>query len=329
MKKRIEYIDIAKGILILFVMFGHLYKISLINFQEVRNLVPIYYNIREWIYTFHIPAFFIITGILLDANKISELSFKQFLKKKVKSLLIPYIILEMVAAIVQMFIYGTNNITFKSAIYSLITLKNPTVVNWFLLALFFSEVLFWFCIKIKKQICLIGLIIVNLLATHLFSDFGYYMNFICRILVGTSFIIIGNLIKRNNINFGNKKFLVGSAIISLISLLWSNNIDLYYCNIGNPIIYIIASISGSLLILSVSKLIDIPILKYFGRNSLIILGTHQLIINTIARFNNYVLSYTTMIYALMIIIILELLIIEIIKKLKHFYENNIKERMIY
>ena len=50
MKTKINYIDYSKGIAILFVIFGHVYW--------GNNIVT------TWIYSFHMPLFFIISGFL-------------------------------------------------------------------------------------------------------------------------------------------------------------------------------------------------------------------------------------------------------------------------
>lgn len=55
---RLEYIDIAKGIGILLVVFGH------------SSLVLHIENI--WIHSFHMPLFFIITGMCFNENKYSN-----------------------------------------------------------------------------------------------------------------------------------------------------------------------------------------------------------------------------------------------------------------
>lgn len=54
MKERIEYIDIAKGIGILLVIAGHLFA--------YRG------PISRWIFSFHMPLFFILSGICYKMN---------------------------------------------------------------------------------------------------------------------------------------------------------------------------------------------------------------------------------------------------------------------
>lgn len=57
--ERINYIDIAKGIGILLVVLGHGYS----------NINPVYC----WINSFHMPLFFILTGVLFSIKSEKEL----------------------------------------------------------------------------------------------------------------------------------------------------------------------------------------------------------------------------------------------------------------
>ena len=104
--KRIKWIDTAKGIGLLLVILGHLH-------------VP---YMTTWIYTFHMPLFFFLSGVVFSGSKYT---FKEFLVKKIKSLVVPYFCLGFVIylfyVIVNLLIedghglYGTNlDINFPS-----------------------------------------------------------------------------------------------------------------------------------------------------------------------------------------------------------------------
>ena len=80
-EQRIGNIDTAKGILIILVVIGHV-----LNFNA-----PATSAIKTWIYSFHMPAFFIISGLLINPEKWERQSFLTFIKHKAYSLLIPYI----------------------------------------------------------------------------------------------------------------------------------------------------------------------------------------------------------------------------------------------
>ena len=75
MSKRIEYLDIAKGIGILLVVLGH-------NDFEVISVF-----VQRLIYSFHMPLFFFLSGYFLNA----AIPFFEFVKKRFNSLLKPYL----------------------------------------------------------------------------------------------------------------------------------------------------------------------------------------------------------------------------------------------
>src|SRR5262245_13368570 len=75
MSKRIEYLDIARGIGILLVVLGH-------NDFEAISLF-----IHQVIYSFHISFFFFLSGYFINTS----ISFFEFFKKRFISLLKPYL----------------------------------------------------------------------------------------------------------------------------------------------------------------------------------------------------------------------------------------------
>lgn len=92
-KQRLTYIDIARAIGILFVVLGH------IN-QFYRDSQGIEYSqILIFIYAFHMPLFFILSGILFSEKTFRNLSFFDFLIKKVKGLVVPYLFLDITAGL--------------------------------------------------------------------------------------------------------------------------------------------------------------------------------------------------------------------------------------
>lgn len=85
--KRIEWIDIFKGILIILVVFGHATQGIQSNMNVLNN--PGYESvsfIKNMIYSFHMPAFFIASGLLFNSFE-KKLNI-EYLAKKVKKLLI-------------------------------------------------------------------------------------------------------------------------------------------------------------------------------------------------------------------------------------------------
>lgn len=101
-KQRLTYIDIARAIGILFVVLGHVnqfYRDS----QGIENSQTLIF-----IYAFHMPLFFILSGILFSEKTFHDLSFFDFLIKKVKALLVPYLFLDITAGLYETVISSKN-----------------------------------------------------------------------------------------------------------------------------------------------------------------------------------------------------------------------------
>lgn len=79
-KERLTYLDVAKGIGILLVVIGHVYAFN-------RQIVDRFFVI--WLYSFHMPLFFIISGMLIAYK--DEKDIWKFVKKRIKGILIPYV----------------------------------------------------------------------------------------------------------------------------------------------------------------------------------------------------------------------------------------------
>ena len=78
-RERFDYIDIAKGIGILMVVWAH---IMIVGWTH------------RVIYAFHMPLFFFLSGMLFQRDKYS--SFVKFVSKRTKRLLIPYVVYSIV-----------------------------------------------------------------------------------------------------------------------------------------------------------------------------------------------------------------------------------------
>ncbi len=75
-KKRLDYLDIVKGFAILLVILGCITE---------QN------NIKIWIYSFHIPLFFIISGILFYYTENKNKTVKRIIKSRIRNLMNPFL----------------------------------------------------------------------------------------------------------------------------------------------------------------------------------------------------------------------------------------------
>lgn len=132
-KKRIEYIDNAKGIGIILVVIGHIIWGKNYPIEEAKTIC-------NFIYSFHMPLFFIICGLCIkDTKSLNGITFK----KMVKNYIIPYLIWTII------YILIFQSISVVEGKKSFIDLNNTQFAHaitlcgiaplWFLLALFISE----------------------------------------------------------------------------------------------------------------------------------------------------------------------------------------------
>ena len=79
--RRIVWLDIAKAICIILVVIGH-------YFPETH---PLWYGeMRNVIYSFHMPLFMFASGFIYIATK-KEIAYSEFIWRKVKRLMVPYL----------------------------------------------------------------------------------------------------------------------------------------------------------------------------------------------------------------------------------------------
>lgn len=89
-KNRIEWIDIAKGLSIILVVYGHC---------GLEAFPPLAY----WFGAFRMPFFFFVSGILFSSDKYPSL--KSFFLKRYRTLYRPFIIFSFVVALGYIFVY--------------------------------------------------------------------------------------------------------------------------------------------------------------------------------------------------------------------------------
>ncbi len=209
--KRIQYIDTAKFLGLLLVVFMHGYKEGLaVSFA----------------YSFHIPMFFFLNGMTFRPDNISA---GDFLIKKIKGYLIPCIGLAIFCIGLDVLfkslydmpwdtVYVLNDI---SRAISQVRFKSV----WFLSALFFSDIfLFWIYHKCRKNIWLTGLGTLALLGLGIFYNKFTRSTMVWNMdaaVFGTVFTYFGFLFTSKNLSFIYKplisrrwlSLLVGSVLM--------------------------------------------------------------------------------------------------------------------
>lgn len=272
---RILWVDSAKGIAIFLVVWGHM-----------TYFLP--NEIRTIIYSFHMPLFFFLSGLFLK----KENSIKLLVRKRFSSLLKPYFLYAILLLLVEYFFY-----LYYPPFYAPVSLKGmltATFTNlWFLPSLFFSLIISFLILSIKKTslkiliglLCVILGIVNNIVFKQVFPHTFILPVLPCRIdvsLLSIPFVFMGcyfNEIKQKvkiNIVFLVLSFLI---LVFLNFLLTHKSIDMYACDYSNFLLFYITAVLGIFLMHEISLFLkNSVLLSYLGKNSLHIYALHKIFI---------------------------------------------------
>ena len=158
--KREDWLDIAKGILIICVVMGHYGTVE-------DGSVPMW---DKYLYWFHMPGFFIISGYLLRKPKDSG-EFIHFIKKRIYRLLVPYfsflVLITLIRYIVEQHSFRFIAVDFPKLLYGGEFLGGLYAPFWFITCLFVSQLLFAFLLmKTKSPKQMAGWLIFFYLAAY-------------------------------------------------------------------------------------------------------------------------------------------------------------------
>ena len=207
---RIGYIDVFRGFGILFMIMGH------IGYGN---------EFDTFIHAFHMPMFFWISGYLFNHKTKEEISFRSIVKRKTKSLLLPYFIFGITHYL--LWIIG-KLLTHQEVdafpllhLFSINTSGLPICgALWFLTALFFTDIIFFLIDRYilngaLKTIIVVTISLIGNLANEIFPV-------TLPFALGASFVGIGLYY----LGYLCKKYSDQTVIHFIINLSWIPNIIL-------------------------------------------------------------------------------------------------------
>ncbi|KRL52474.1 acyltransferase family protein [Furfurilactobacillus rossiae] len=303
-KKRIEWLDIARGITILAVVIGHTFQSQTFSMQTLPAKI---------IFAFHMPLFFIVSGYLFHQQRL-----RIVLRKGIRSLLVPYLgtsgifIIAFVLAkfnilpdiffspfhdirqLVVSILYGFGGGPFGTV--------NPFGWNialigiiWFLLAMFWTNLIFQAIYQYSKRysncdvvlaifvsiIVVIGINLARLWILPLALDSAF---------LAVAFFYVGYLLQKIDL----EALIRQPMIIFVMLLLWlvsaKNGLfqmsAISYIPSGNFLTAIIGGVSGTLVIFALSMFLKRfsrikKTLSLLGRRSLVMMCFHAIDVGTL------------------------------------------------
>jgi acyltransferase len=270
---RIYWIDTLRALAIILMVFGHTCHVE----AEVRSIVV-------YIYSFHMPLFFFISGLNFYPEKYS--GSKAFITKKISSLLIPYFFFSFLGygLLLTTEFRSFSLANFFNALFRILYADTDLLdfgydgPLWFLPCLFLVEIGFYFISFLKKgtQTGVIGLLVV--LGFILAPLFKYIPWTAAGSLVTLLFYWAGFCFREKLVGLKNPfkmiLFILGIIISAVFSFL-NGPVDIAMTYYGNPAYFLLSALGGiTYVVLLTTYTKPNKLLSFIGINSLIIFGLH-------------------------------------------------------
>lgn len=259
-QKRVIWIDYLKVFACILVIIGHL--IQSLQKSSIDNHTDITSFINWFIYLFHMPLFFTISGYLyrIKEKKFSWKQYKSFILKKVMNLGIPYLVFYLLYVIINMiFADSVNSLKGMEEIIGIV--NNPMPPYWFLYALlsiFILVPLVEKLLKNRKNIIFAVLIVLKVLSIFINTKI-YLIDSFCQnaiyFYLGSMLTNVNSILNRRQIarNIIKKVlFIITYIIVAIIYYVFFRKINVYI----SAIIRVAFAICGILICINIFKNIE-------------------------------------------------------------------------
>lgn len=255
-RESVNWIDWMKTIAMFLIILGHLSP----------------YYLKDFIYAFSVPSFFVISGFLFKNQQWSK-----FWSKNIRGLIIPYSLLSLTIilffTIVKLYFGGFELIYFPLSIFACLIGDQNGIESdigcqalWFVYTLFLSKITAniirdrWI---IEIMISLLFLSIAFLLNQYGVKVYSSYVNlFVCY-----PFFTIGYFFKKFNngvlvfVKRSKNIYIMLTIIIGIYAIYiagyYNGMVQMFNCGYGNNIwLFLLGGVSGTFVLLIVSMLLD-------------------------------------------------------------------------
>ena len=274
---RIEWIDSVKGLAILLVMWGHV----------IKDVNPVF----NWICTFHVPVFLVLSGLLFAHRNKKISSFKYTVIK----ILWPYLIFSICATFTDALLTYIDSNSFYYSCKMVLLDAYKTVILYGIHALWYLGsyiIAVWVYLKLKdfplkvRASFEVGFIIAGISYSNVSQMYkmptavSLLLVSLIRALVCSVFLFVGfdfyRILKKENQKI--QPIFVSFAFLLISLLLAEFNGESNFSVIdygGNSLLCLTASFCGAIGLCLLFRGRKVPGLNYLGRNSLILLITHS------------------------------------------------------
>ncbi len=282
-KQRVGYIDTAKAIGMLLVIAGHI----------VSSQTPI----KQVLYAFHMPLFFLLSGMTIHYRETYSFStWRSLIVRRAKGILLPYLIWALIYAQFTLrnlayILYGSREMLIRA---------DTSTPLWFFPVLFLSSLLAEAVMQITKGIrryrglAVLAFAVLLAAVGYVFPHLSNYGDpwGIDIAFMAASFIVIGFLFKKLIKRFDGtplKLAAMASCLLVFALLVGRCSSSVGYvlmanADYGNAVSFYLTALSGSaFVVLGCNLLTSLTgktrILQWIGQRTLGLLVTHKLVVN--------------------------------------------------
>ena len=266
-KKRIPWIDWSKVIAIYFVVLGHF-----VTKSNTTNIIFVH-----WIYSFHMPFFFFISGYLF---RIKEKRFVDLLKRVFHSLIIPYIGLNLLANIFLIPTWILSGQGWNDQLFYFLTAdgRGQPGPTWFLIALSWVWMMSWMVIKFKKSVQYI-ILVLSIIFAYSFPFHPWLRADVA--ITALPFFMTGYYLRSRNLliqfNQGGGCFIIFFTL-SIIGVYFNNGVNIYSREFGSfPLLYYPLAFIGIGQLIAFSMLLNklrFKVIEILSTGTIAIMGLH-------------------------------------------------------
>ena len=269
MKKREEWLDILRGIAMIFVVIAHTGAPEL----YAKVYVPVFMS-----------AFFFASGYTFSERD----CFADFLKHKCKTILVPYFIFGTLNLILAVVIQGD---AISDRLYGLLLSRSGLYDDlWFITCLFSCELIFYWVVRFskttsggngKKYSAIIWGILIIYSLGHLYINFvGIPLPYqFENALVQMPYMALGMFFRQTKVSIRRVKWktiFICALIYLLLVFLTPNGVNIHREQYGNACLYAIKSVLGTAIFaIAVYRLVGdnkrtaLAPLAFVGRNTFV------------------------------------------------------------
>lgn len=274
--RRIDWVDTARGIGIIFVVLGH------------HHDHPLY----SYIYSFHMPLFFFLSGMMFKNT--SGQDFSTFALRRARTLLIPYFIFAPLLFAVWWALgtfvdprvlegYSlTKNIIGIFYAQGQLDYMRWGVELWFLPCLFLTSLAYFFIARLPLLYQFVSVVVCALAGLALLHLLPFRLPWSVDIgLVALGFVWVGQQVS----GWLQARQMSWKAVVILAILLAINiigfelnpvRVDLFLGNYGNYVWFYLSAVSGCLFYTLLARLLPpVTVLVFIGVNSLVFYMLHM------------------------------------------------------